>query len=254
LTVKILITGGNSLIAQSIAFDRIARGDSVVLTAASLSSLSQLETTCRRIGQGATCLLFDLLSPDECSAGCDGMLAEIDGLILNAATPTETRDVFHRLPRHEVDAAIDGNIKGNVYLLRKALPGMQERKFGRIVFISSVSAVMGTAHYGAYCLHKAAIEGLIFNLAVDYARDNVLANIVRLGIFRTARTEEFWGREKYVRRVAGVIPQGEFGDPGSIPDAIAPLLSVKQYMNGSVVTIAGGLPLVRPSLLGILEH
>jgi NAD(P)-dependent dehydrogenase (short-subunit alcohol dehydrogenase family) len=84
---------------------------------------------------------------------------------------------------------------------------------------------------------------------VDYGADNVLANIVRLGIFRTPRTEEFWTREKYARRAMAVIPQGGLGDPGSIPEAIHPLLCANQYINGSILTISGGLPLVKTPAL-----
>ena len=240
--MEILITGGNSLIAQAMALDRIRRGDSVILTASTESRLEKLQSWCCE--NGASCAVFNLLTPERCST-LDEHFATVDGLILNAATRTETLDRFHMLPADEVDAAIDANIKGNVFLLRKVLPWMEQKNFGRIIFISSVSAAMGTSRYGLYCLHKAALEGLILNLAVDYASCNVLANIVRLGIFRTSRTEQFWKREKYEKRASSVIPQGQLGDPGSIPDAIHPLMCANQYINGTIINISGGLPLMK---------
>ena len=62
---------------------------------------------------------------------------------------------------------------GNVWLLRRVLPSMVEARWGRIVFISSVSTVNGTGRYGAYVLCKSALEGLVRNLAVDYGEFNV---------------------------------------------------------------------------------
>jgi len=243
--VRILITGGRSRVAQAIALDREARGDEICLTASSESSCRALRDSCVDRGIRASCAVFDLAKPAAVSPGLDAQLRQAEGLILNAATAVETLDLFHRVPAGEVDAAVDADVKGNLSLLRAVLPGMAERGFGRIVFISSVSVAMGTSRYGRYCLTKAALEGLVLNLAVDYGHLNVLSNIVRLGVFRTGRTERFWSREKYARRAASLIPQGALGDVDALPEAIHPLLSARQYINGSVVTVAGGLPLLR---------
>jgi 3-oxoacyl-[acyl-carrier protein] reductase len=243
--VKLLITGGNSLIAQSIARDRILRGDAVSLTASSENSLEALKTACSPDSIGMSCFIFNLLDPLRHLTALDENIADIDALILNAATRTETLDYFHALSEEEVSTSIDANIKGNVFLLRRVLPVMLQRGFGRIIFISSVSAGMGTSQYGPYCLHKAAIEGLMLNIAVDYAGHNILANIVRLGVFKTPRTEAFRERGRYTKRAAALIPQGELGEPDSLPEVIHPLLSRKQYINGSVITVSGGLPLVK---------
>jgi 3-oxoacyl-[acyl-carrier protein] reductase len=247
--MRILITGGNSWIALALAADRIARGDEVSLTASSEASLDALLAACRDRGLTASCFIFDLGRPDRRSAELDEHLAGIGGLVLNAATPVSRRDLFHKVPQSEVDASIDADIRGNLFVLRKALPIMLERRFGRIVFVSSVSVVMGTSRYGAYCLTKSALEGLMLNLAVDYGDRNVLSNTVRLGMFRTRRTGEYWSREKYTARAASLIPQGTLGDPGALPEAIHPLLSPTQYMNGCVVTVSGGLPLMKASSL-----
>jgi len=245
--MRIVITGGRSSIAQAIALDRCARGDEVCLTASSPASLEDLEAQCRQRGIGADGVLFDLRRPGMASEAFDARLRAADALVLVAATPVRTLDRFHAVPAAEVDEAVEADIKGNLHLLRRALPGMLDRAFGRIVFVSSVSVPMGTSHYGAYCLTKSAVEGLILNLAVDYGDQNVLANIVRLGVFRTGRTGRFWSRTRYAARAAAAIPQGTLGEPGAAAEAIQPLLSPSQYINGSVITVAGGLPLVRTS-------
>jgi 3-oxoacyl-[acyl-carrier protein] reductase len=243
--VRILITGGNSSIAQALAIDRLVRGDEVILTASSDASRETLLDTCSHRSISASCAVFDLRHPETCSTGFGECLQTIDGLILNAATRVRVLDRFHELPGDEVDAAIDSDIKGNLFLLRRVLPGMAKRRFGRIVFVSSVSVVMGTARYGVYCLTKSALEGLMLNLAVDYGGCNVLSNVVRLGLFKTRRTERFWRREKYARAASLLVPQGTLGEVSALPEAIHPLLSATQYINGSVVTVSGGLPLLK---------
>ncbi len=247
--MHILITGGNSWIAQAIAVDRLARGDDVCLTASSPASLATLQAACRERRIAAACGVFDLARPLALSAEVRDGLARADGLVLNAATPVPALERFHDLPADQVDAAVDADIKGNLFLLRAVLPRMAERRFGRIVFVSSVSVAMGTSRYGTYCLTKSALEGLILNLAVDYGDRNVLSNIVRLGMFKTRRTERFWRSGAYVERAASMVPQGTLGEVDAVPEAIHPLLSARQYINGSVVTIAGGLPLLPATAL-----
>ena len=187
--MRILITGGHSSIAQAIAADRAARGDEVCLTASSRASCKNLAAKCRDRRIEATCAVFDLAHPRRTGRRLDDFLRAADALILVAATPVRTLNRFHAIPAEETDASIDADIKGNLHLLRRVLPGMLERSFGRIVFVSSVSVAMGTPHYGTYCLTKSALEGLILNLAVDYGDHNVLSNVVRLGVFKTSRTQ-----------------------------------------------------------------
>lgn len=217
----------------------------VALTASSEISLEMMKTAYGADEARIGCFVFNLSDPQRHLTALDEAIADIDALILNAATRTETLDYFHALPEEEVSASIDANIKGNVFLLRRVLPVMMKRKFGRIVFISSVSAGMGTSYYGAYCLHKGAIESLMLNIAVDYAGHNILANIVRLGAFKTLRTESFRMRGRYAKHAAALIPQGTLGEPDSLPEVIHPLLSLKQYINGSIINVSGGLPLVK---------
>lgn len=246
--MRIVITGGRSSIAQALAADRAARGDEVCLTASSRATCLELESQCRSSGIAAACDVYDLACRDPLEESFEARVRAADALVLVAATPVRTLDLFHAVPAADVDAAVDADIGGNLRLLRVALPGMLEREFGRIVFVSSVSAAMGTPHYGTYCLTKSALEGLIVNLAVDYGSRNVLANVVRLGVFRTRRTERFWSQSRYAARAAAAIPQGRLGEPASIAEAFAPLLSPAQYINGTVITVAGGLPLVRSSV------
>jgi 3-oxoacyl-[acyl-carrier protein] reductase len=246
--VRTVITGGRSSIAQVLAADRAARNDEVCLTASTAASRDALEAACRERQLAAACVVFDLAHPERAGSDVDAWLRQADALILVAATPVRALARFDAVPPGEVDAAIDADIKGNLHLLRLALPGMAARSFGRIVFVSSVSVAMGTPNYGPYCLTKSAIEGLVLNLAVDYGERNVLSNIVRLGVFKTGRNERYWRSPRYAARAAAAIPQGRLGEAEGIGEVFQPLLSPTQYINGSIITVSGGLPLVRTSV------
>ena len=82
-------------------------------------------------------------------------------------------------------------------------------------------------------------------MAVDYSANNILSNIVRVGLIKTSRTEQFWKRPAYQEKMAQINPQGMMGEAAQVAEAMDPLLSKTSFMTGSVVTVSGGLPLMR---------
>jgi len=103
-------------------------------------------------------------------------LNSFDALILNAASRTVKLRKFDEWNEEDGAKYLRSDIDGNLWMLRQVLPGMRKRKFGRMVFISSLSAAQGTSRFPYYCLAKSAIEGLFLNLAVDYGEDNIFCN------------------------------------------------------------------------------
>ena len=168
----------------------------------------------------------------------------IQAIILNAFTQLPRLRKFHELSTTEFFDYVETNIRGNLSLIHHLLPKMKEQQFGRLVLISSLSSVMGTAYYGPYCTAKAAIEGFFLNLAAEYSRDNILANIARLGLIKTTRTKRFWQRKSYQEKVNRLIPQGQMGLPMQVAEAVNPFLSSHCYMSGSIFNVSGGLPLM----------
>lgn len=244
--MRVLVTGGGSDIGRSIVRRRLALGDEVFLTASSEESLAETLARYKAEGLEPRGLVLDLSASAASEPALAPVLAEgLQGLVLNAWTRRPPLHRFHELPQAALEADVQANLMGNLWLLRRVLPTMVEARYGRIVFISSVSTVNGTGRYGAYVLCKSALEGLVRNLAVDYGELNVLSNTVRLGIFKTARTKKYWTRPQYVERMGGVIPQGTLGEPEHVGEVLDPLLSAHQYINGAVLDITGGLPMVR---------
>jgi 3-oxoacyl-[acyl-carrier protein] reductase len=248
--MKLLITGGSSEIAMAVAKRRVDTGDQVWITASTKESLEETLAEYKKEKIKVKGLVFNLAEPEGCEE--EKLLAEFDALILNAASRTVKLRKFTDWDEAEGARYLRANIDGNLWLLQRAIPGMAERKFGRVVFISSLSAVQGTSRFAFYCAAKSALEGLFLNLAVDYGENNVFFNIVRPGIIATERTKRFWKRSHYLERMKEIIPAGALGKPEQVAEVMDPLLSSTSYMNGSVVAVGGGLPLLRSAgVLGV---
>lgn len=239
--MKILITGGSSEIGQAVLRSRLAKGDEVFLTGSSDESVRELGTR----HPGARAIRFDLSTPEQGSDELRDLLRDgVDGIVLNAAPPTKTLRRLHELELSEVGQALDTQILGNVWILQQALPSMMDRKFGRVVFISSLAA-QGASRYPAYCAAKAGFEGLMANLALDYGEYNMTFNSVRPGFIATKRTERFWSRMTYMKRLFATIPLGKIGEPDQVAEVVDPCLSPRCYMNGAILPVTGGLPSIR---------
>lgn len=246
--MKLLITGGSSEIAMALAQRRRQAGDHVTITASSANSLEETLADYKKADIKVKGTVFNLADPSASAEDFSGF----DSVVLNAATRTIKLRKFTDWDEKAGAEYLRTNIDGNLWLLQRAIPGMVKRKFGRVVFVSSLSALQGTSRFAFYCAAKAALEGLILNLAVDYGEDNVYFNIVRPGVIATERTKRFWKRSHYLEKVQEIIPSKALGAPSQVAEAFDPLLSKTSYMNGTSITVSGGLPLMRSAgVLGV---
>ncbi|MGZ3694972.1 MAG: SDR family NAD(P)-dependent oxidoreductase [Bdellovibrionota bacterium] len=246
--MKLLITGGSSEIAFALARRRVQLGDEVWITASSADSLKETLAEYKKEDVNVKGMVFNLSDP----AASEGDFTQFDSVVLNAATRTIKLRKFTDWDEAAGAEYLRTNIDGNLWLLQRCIPGMAERKFGRVVFISSLSALQGTSRFAFYCAAKSALEGLFLNLAVDYGEDNVYFNMVRPGVIATERTKRFWKRSHYLEKMQEIIPSKALGAPSQVAEAMDPLLSATSYMNGTSITVSGGLPLLRSAgVLGV---
>ncbi|TNF05103.1 MAG: SDR family oxidoreductase [Deltaproteobacteria bacterium] len=240
--MKYLITGSNSDISKALGHELLNLGHQVVFTCSTEASKNSAESYWSEKGQKVEFVVFNFTQPDKSEKEIQSL--KIDGIILNAWKKVDELKDFHEFNDQEIDSELMENVKGNVKLLQQVLPAMVDKQFGRILYISSVAATSGTSKYGLYCLGKSALEGLIKNLAVDYGKYNITANILRPGIIKTERTKRFWSREYYAKRMSKGIPSARLGEPSDIARASLPFLEENCYMNGAEVNVSGGLPLI----------
>ncbi|MCO4793037.1 MAG: SDR family oxidoreductase [Bacteriovoracaceae bacterium] len=242
--MKVLITGSNSDISKSLGEILLERGDSIVFTCSSKESHKSAKEYWEKHPNKDRIdfCIFNFSAPNT---NMEQLVKfELDSVVLNAWKKVDELKDFHEFTDEDVDSELLENIKGNVLLLRSLIPGMVERKLGRILYISSVVASAGTSKYGLYCLGKSAIEGLIKNIAVDYGKHNITANTLRPGIIKTQRTKRFWEREFYAKRMSKGIPMNKLGEPVHIAQSCLTFLMEDTYISGSSLNVSGGLPLI----------
>ncbi len=146
--------------------------------------------------------------------------------------------LFINYNKKDWEKTFDININGPVYLIKKLLPIMISNKFGRIVNVSSYLANNGEIGASAYSSSKSALIGLTKTLAKEYARFNILSNIIELGYFNVGLIENL--DQKKLKEIKNKIPTRSLGKSIEITNMIK-LLVKSNYINGSQIKINGGI-------------
>jgi NAD(P)-dependent dehydrogenase (short-subunit alcohol dehydrogenase family) len=162
----------------------------------------------------------------------------LDHLVTNAGLLVEAAAVDTDPSTWEQVVAV--NLSAAFHLCRAALPAMRAAGFGRIVTISSVTAVMGSPSEAAYGAAKAGLHGLTRSLARETARAGITVNCVVPGVFETDMTAAM--PERTQQAILRMIPVGRRGLPDELARAVCFLLADDAgYVTGSVLTVDGGL-------------
>jgi 2-hydroxycyclohexanecarboxyl-CoA dehydrogenase len=126
------------------------------------------------------------------------------------------------------------NLTGAFFVARRALPGMRQLGYGRVVGLGAAAGKSGGARSAAYAASKAGLMTLVKSIAAEYARDGVTANVVAPALIDTQLTGA--GRE-----VTGRVPVGRLGTPEEVAAIVAFLVSGEAgYITGEIVDINGG--------------
>jgi acetoacetyl-CoA reductase len=178
---------------------------------------------------------------DACVAGIkqvEADLGPVDVLVNNAGI---TRDaMFHRMTPEQWNEVISTNLSGAFNMTHPVWPGMRERKFGRVIMISSVNGQKGQAGQANYSAAKAGDIGLVKALAQEGARVNVTVNAVCPGYIGTEMVRAI--DEKVLKeRIIPQIPIGRLGEPEEIARCVVFLASDEAgFFTGSTLSPNGG--------------
>jgi len=236
-----LVTGASQGIGEAIALDLAKEGLFVVLVDIQPEKLTAVAERISQDGGHASVNAADVSRFDEAAAVVDAVVKErqqIDYLVNNAGI---TRDnLMMRMREEEWDAVMAVNLKGVFNFCRAAVRPMINRRFGRIVNISSVVGVMGNAGQTNYSASKAGVIGLTKSLAREVAGREVTVNAVAPGYIATAMTE---GLPEAVKKAfLEMIPMKRMGTPEEVARAVKFLLSDQaSYITGQVIHVNGGM-------------
>jgi 2-hydroxycyclohexanecarboxyl-CoA dehydrogenase len=189
---------------------------------------------------GVRCDVTDEASVADALAVVEGSLPPVGALVNNAGITSPVR--FLEVDTATWDRVFDVNVRGAFFVTRALAPGMAERGFGRIVFLSSVSAERGGGVFGgvAYSAAKAAQLGFARALGRELGPHGVTANSVAPGLIDTDITGGALRGDLEATLLAG-IPAGRKGSTADVADLITYLCRPESgYITGATYDVNGG--------------
>jgi 3-oxoacyl-[acyl-carrier protein] reductase len=227
---SVLVTGGNRGIGLAIARRLAAGGDQVTVTSRSGGPVEGLDVV--------RCDVTDTASVDAAFKQVEEQQGPVEVLVANAGI---THDQLLALMKEEDFArVIDTNLTGAFRVSKRAVRGMMRQRHGRLIFISSVVGLLGSAGQANYAAAKSGLIGLARSLARELASRNITANVVTPGFVDTDMTAALTDERK--QAILASVPLGRYASTGEVAGVVAFLAGEDAaYVTGAVIPVDGGL-------------
>ncbi len=230
-----LVTGGSRGIGEAISKALKAEGYNVAATYAGNDEKAKAFTS----ETGITTYKWNVADYEASAAGIASVendIGPIDTVVANAGI---TRDApFHRMTPEQWNEVVATNLTGVFNTVHPVWPGMRERKFGRVIVISSINGQKGQFGQANYAATKAGDLGFVKSLAQEGARAGITANAICPGYIAT---EMVMAIDEGIReKIIAGIPAGRLGEPDEIARCVAFLASEGAgFINGSTISANG---------------
>lgn len=226
----VLVTGGNRGIGRAIAEQFLAAGHRVAVTA--------------RSGEGPAGSLTvradvtDAASIDAAFSAVEDELGPVEVVVANAGVTRDT--LLLRMSEEDFTEVVDTNLTGAFRVVKRASKGMLKAKFGRVILVSSVVGLLGSAGQINYAASKSGLIGIARSLTRELGSRNITANVVAPGFIETEMTAVLPDEQQQAYRAS--IPAGRFATPDEVARVIVWLASDDAaYISGAVIPVDGGL-------------
>jgi 3-oxoacyl-[acyl-carrier protein] reductase len=227
---SVLVTGGNRGIGRAIAEAFLANGDKVAVTTRSGGA-----------PDGALDVRCDITDAAAVEAAFSQIEAEhgpVEVLVANAGVTKDT--LVLRMSEEDWSSVIDTNLTGSFRLAKRAAKGMLRLRRGRIIFISSVVGLLGSAGQVNYAASKSGLVGLARSVARELGSRGITANVVAPGFVDTDMTRALPDARR--TEILGQVPLGRYATPDEIAAAVTWLGSDgAAYVTGAIIPVDGGL-------------
>jgi 3-oxoacyl-[acyl-carrier protein] reductase len=235
LSRVVLVTGGNRGIGLAIAQAFVAEGDRVAITARSGELPEELA------GSDVLVVRADVTDTASIDAAFDRIEAELGPVEVVVANAGITRDgLILRMSDEDISAVLDTNLVGAMRVARRAAKGMVRLRRGRLVFVSSVVGLLGSAGQVNYAASKAGLVGVARSLARELGSRGITANVVTPGFVDTDMTAVLSDERRAA--ITGAVPLGRYASPAEVAGTVVFLASdAAAYITGAVIPVDGGL-------------
>jgi 3-oxoacyl-[acyl-carrier protein] reductase len=227
---SVLVTGGNRGIGRAIAEAFLANGDRVAVTTRSGGAPDgALDVRCDITDQEAVDAAFARIEEEH---------GPVEVLVANAGITADT--LVLRMSDDDWSSVIDTNLTGSFRLAKRAAKGMLRLRRGRLVFISSVVGLLGSAGQVNYAASKAGLVGMARSLARELGSRSITANVVAPGFIETDMTAVLTDDQKTAIKTQ--VPLGRYGAVDEVADTVLWLTGQgASYVTGAVIPVDGGL-------------
>lgn len=226
----VLVTGGNRGIGFAIAQAFHEAGHRVAVTARSGDGPS-----------GTLTVRADVTDSDSIDAAfttVESELGPVEVLVANAGITKDT--LLLRMTEEDFTSVIDTNLSGSFRVVKRASKNMLKGRFGRVILVSSVVGLLGSAGQVNYSASKSGLIGLARSLTRELGGRNITANVVAPGFIETEMTAVLPEEQQAAYRAS--IPLGRFATPDEVARVIVWLASEDaSYISGAVIPVDGGL-------------
>ena len=236
---RALVTGASGALGQAIA-RRLARDGATLLLHANrgADTIEQLAAELRAAGGAAECHAFDVADADASRAATERMLAggPVQVIVNNAGVHDDA--VFPGMGAAQWHRVIDVSLHGFFHVTQPLVLPMLRTRWGRIVNISSVAALMGNRGQVNYAAAKGALNSATKALSLEVASRGVTVNAVAPGIIASPMADGSFD----AAAIAQLVPAKRAGRPEEVADLVGFLASpMAAYISGQVIAINGGM-------------
>lgn len=227
---SVLVTGGNRGIGLAIARAFAAQGDKVAVTHRGSGPPEGLF--------GVRCDVTDAEQIDAAFSEVEDANGPVEVLVANAGITDDT--LLMRMSEEQFVRVIDANLTGAFRVAKRATRAMLKARWGRMIFISSVSGMLGSPGQVNYTASKAGLIGVARSITRELGSRNITANVVAPGFVTTDMSGAISGERR--EQILAQVPAGRYGDPDEVAAAVTFLASdAAGYISGAVLPVDGGL-------------
>ncbi|MDF1732660.1 MAG: SDR family oxidoreductase [Minwuia sp.] len=239
-----VVTGGSKGIGKAIAQALAAHGAKVVVASRKLDACQAVVDGIKADGGDATAISCNITNREDLEKlvrESEAAYGQIDIMVANAAVNPFMGSNLD-IPDDAFQKIMTCNVQSNLWLAQMVIPGMQARKDGAFIIVSSIGGLKGDRALGAYAISKAADFQLARNLAVEFGKDNIRVNCIAPGLVKTDFAKALWtDPERSSKRLAGT-PMARLGEPEDLA-GIAVYLAAPagSWTTGQVFVVDGGV-------------